>query len=85
MVMVTKTITIMDDAYEMLANKKNKGESFSEVIRRLVKPKVDIMQFAGAWKDISDKEIDDMKSTIGEMKKRSTMELHRRLKNNDLS
>jgi len=32
--MTTKTITIMEDAYEMLLSNKRTGESFSEQIRR---------------------------------------------------
>ena len=31
---MVKTITVMDDAYEMLKRMKNKDESFSEVIRK---------------------------------------------------
>lgn len=36
MFMVTKTLTIMEDAYNLLKMNKLKGESFSEVIRRIV-------------------------------------------------
>lgn len=35
MCMATKTITIMEDAYEMLTSHKKAGESFSEEIRRV--------------------------------------------------
>ncbi|HLC86427.1 MAG TPA: antitoxin VapB family protein [Candidatus Nanoarchaeia archaeon] len=33
---MVKTITVMDDAYEMLKRMKNKDESFSDVIRKCV-------------------------------------------------
>lgn len=35
MCMATKTITIMDDAYQLLADNKLENESFSEEIRRI--------------------------------------------------
>ena len=85
MCMSTKTITIMEDAYELLAKKKAEGESFSDVIRRVVSKEKDIMQFAGAWKHISDKEADQMKKHIKDLNKRSTRELLQRLKNYDMS
>jgi len=34
---MAKTIAISDDVYEMLSKAKMKGESFSDVIRRLLK------------------------------------------------
>lgn len=37
--MATKTLTIMEDAYNMLKASKRENESFSEVIRRICKDK----------------------------------------------
>ncbi len=34
---MAKTIAVSDDVYEMLSKAKMKGESFSDVIRRLLK------------------------------------------------
>jgi len=73
--MTTKTISIMEDAYEILLGNKIKNESFSQVIRRTMRRKKDIMEFAGAWKNISDKEAEEMKSNISKLRKRSTKEL----------
>ena len=39
MCMTTKTITIMDDAYNLLADHKLENESFSEEIRRVLSKK----------------------------------------------
>lgn len=39
MFMTTKTITIMEDAYNLLLEKKPGGESFSEAIRRITSKK----------------------------------------------
>ncbi len=52
MFMGTKTITIMDDAYELLKSRKRKDESFSAVLRREIgKSKKPLTDFAGRWKD----------------------------------
>ena len=47
-----KTITIRDELYEKLVKLKREGESFSDVIERLLnRPKVSIRFFAGKLKD----------------------------------
>ena len=45
--MGTKTITIMDDAYELLKQEKAGNESFSDVIRKVVPKKKSIWDFVG--------------------------------------
>ncbi|SRR3989344_2637319 len=80
MFMATKTLTIMEDAYEMLARRKGKDESFSQVIRRVVGKKNDIMQFAGAWKHLSEEEVENRKRRILELRKESTYNLLKKRK-----
>ena len=63
----------MDDAYELLARQKHENESFSEVIRRIVDNKPDIMTFAGVWK-MSDKDAHEMKEVIASLRKKATVE-----------
>ncbi len=67
--MGTKTISVMDDAYELLVAVKAPDESFSDEIRRLVKSKSSIMDFAGAWKGLSEEDAKKMKARITERRR----------------
>lgn len=80
MCMTTKTITIMEDAYKLLLNRKYKHESFSEVVRRLLGMEKDIMRFAGVWKHLSDEEVEMRKRKVLKLRKESTKELFNRMK-----
>ena len=62
--MATKTISIMDDVYETLKSLKAPHESFSDEIRRLIKTKGSILDFAGKWGDISDAEANRMEEAM---------------------
>lgn len=79
--MGTKTITIMDDVYERLVSNKRKDESFSEELRRIVPKKGNIMECAGLWADMSDKDAEDMKTAIKQLRRDSTKSLLRRVQN----
>ncbi|MFH1439681.1 MAG: antitoxin VapB family protein [Candidatus Woesearchaeota archaeon] len=68
--MATKTITIKKEAYELLAKDKREDESFSdEIIRWSNKKKHNLRRFAGMWSDWSDKDINDLKDSIRDMRK----------------
>ncbi len=51
--MAHKTLTISEEAYDMLAELKKEGESFTELIKRITAPmrKKKLSEFAGAIKD----------------------------------
>jgi predicted CopG family antitoxin len=74
--MSVRTVTLAEDAYEALKSRKEKGESFSDVVRRLSGTHPSLLAFAGAWKNYpSDrmKEFEDWlswsdKESISEMK-----------------
>jgi hypothetical protein len=56
-------------------------QSYNEIIENMaknsMKDKKDIMNFAGAWKDVEDKEIGSIKKSISDLRKVSTRELLR--------
>ena len=54
----------MNDAYELLARNKRKDESFSDVVRREFSKKGSILDLAGAWSDLSDKDAVEMENAI---------------------
>ncbi|MBS3106777.1 antitoxin VapB family protein [Candidatus Woesearchaeota archaeon] len=66
--MATKTLTITEDAYDLLAQKKLRGESFSQTIRRVLEPrrKRPLEDFFGI---ISDKEGEAMLRDLARIKK----------------
>ncbi len=73
--MGTKTISIMNDVYKLLLARKRKGESFSDVIRNTLRRKRSIMEFAGCWNTVSEKDVKEMKGAIKELRRRSMIEL----------
>ena len=69
----------MEDAYELLLRNKAKNESFSQIIRRTMKKKKDIMEFAGTL-DMGDDEAEEIKKKIELIGENSTLELIRKVK-----
>ncbi|MFX0100468.1 MAG: antitoxin VapB family protein [Candidatus Hodarchaeota archaeon] len=52
--MVSKSISITKEVYDLLDKFRLKNESFSQAIQRLVESRLDIMKLAGKWKQIPD-------------------------------
>lgn len=77
--MGTKTISLMDDAYDLLKMQKSRNESFSDVVRRLATMKRNIMEFAGAL-DISDNEAKEIKEVMVDLRKGSIKRTFERIK-----
>ncbi len=65
-----KTISLPDEAYNMLKNKKRTGESFTELILRLLAEpeQKEIIILAGTWKG-SKEETDSILNIIYENRK----------------
>lgn len=58
-----KTVNLDDEAYQLLRQKKaHREESFSHLVKRLLKPGDDVRRTAGAWKDVTDAEVAVLRS-----------------------
>jgi predicted CopG family antitoxin len=47
-------ISIRDEVYQKLRSRRAKGESFSDVLERLLRQPGNLSDFAGIWADIPD-------------------------------
>ncbi|MCX6648362.1 MAG: antitoxin VapB family protein [Candidatus Bathyarchaeota archaeon] len=66
---MTKTISLTEDAYELLKNMKRGNESFSDTIMRLAKRR-HLSNCAGLWSDIPDEKREATTRKIREVRKR---------------
>lgn len=60
-------MSVSEDAYDLLDKMKNKGESFSEVIRRLAKRR-SLTDCAGFWEDIPHEELAAYHIVMGDLR-----------------
>lgn len=63
MYMASKTISLSEEAYGKLMAEKRRGESFSEVVKRLAE-KRPLTSFAGAWRDLGEEKIEEIKNIL---------------------
>lgn len=61
-----KTIAVDPEAYAMLARAKRQGETFSDVVKRTLKPRRPLTDFAGAWKDMPPEELSRIQKAIAD-------------------
>ena len=78
--MATRTVALDTESYELLRRNKRPDESFSDVVKRLAKPRRPLTDFAGIWKDMSPKERAEMDRIYGALREadRRRAELLRR-------
>ena len=77
--MASKTLSVTEDVYYLLAREKFKKESFSEVIKRLVKSRGKLTECAGLWENLSDKDIEEIKDRIKKLRRSSKKTLEQRM------
>ncbi len=69
--MATKNLAIREEVYKKLSEAKKEGESFSDVIEKLLEKRGDLLSLWGAWSD--DGEVMFIENSVKEMRKRSVM------------
>lgn len=78
--MPTKTVSLSEDAYELLSREKRPGESFSDVVRRLTSKKHPLSYFAGAWKNMPAEKRQMIEDAIGTGRKKANEKTKKKLK-----
>ena len=69
--MATKNLAIREEVYRKLSEAKKEGESFSDVIEKLLEKRGDLLSLWGAWED--DEEVRFIETSVKEMRKKSVI------------
>ena len=69
--MATKNLAIREEVYRKLSEVKKEGESFSDVIEKLLEKRGDLLSLWGAWED--DEEVTLIETSVKEMRKKSVI------------
>jgi predicted CopG family antitoxin len=70
-----KTISINTTVYRQLRSQKRAGESFTDVIARLLgQQQPPLSRHAGAWKPMARSEIEDVRRRVDELRHHGTQE-----------
>ncbi|MHA2273183.1 MAG: antitoxin VapB family protein [Candidatus Hodarchaeales archaeon] len=64
-----KTISLSNEAYELLKEQKRENESFSDVILRVFDRKAKTSDFIGAWNDNTPEEQEEIYELLRSMRK----------------
>lgn len=68
--MAAKTVTLDAEAYALLARSKRAGETFSEVVRRMLQPPSKISDLAGSLQDLPTKDWTDIEHARSAQRRR---------------
>ena len=64
-----KTISLSDAVYRRLRAERRSGESFGDAIARLLEAKQPpLMKYAGAWKPLTDAELENIRMRIDRLR-----------------
>lgn len=75
--MAVKTITVTEEAYNALRRLKGGGESFSEVILKVTKNKIDFTKYAGV---LSEHRAKELKEHVKRTRERISRDMTERVK-----
>ena len=78
--MATKNISITEDAYNLLSRHKRLNESFSQVIREHFTKKKHLLDFAGAWSDMSKEEWTEFEENVKSVRTSMNKSFSKRIK-----
>ncbi len=70
--MATKNLAIREEVYRKLSEAKKEGESFSDVIEKLLEKRGDLLSLWGAWGD-DDEEVAFIETSVKETRKKSVI------------
>ncbi len=79
--METKTIALDKEAYQLLAEKKGKDESFSDVVKRIAGIHRPLTDFVGIWGKVSKEDLKKIEEAIQkgrELDRKRAVELMKR-------
>jgi predicted CopG family antitoxin len=68
--MPARTISVSEDAYELLKKLRLKNETFTDTIKRLAKRRK-LADCAGAWSDLPDDEMEQYWASITEHRRKA--------------
>jgi len=69
--MASKNLAIREDVYKKLSEAKREGESFSDVIEKLLQGRGDILSLWGAWED--DGEVAFIENSVRDMRRKTVI------------
>jgi predicted CopG family antitoxin len=75
--MAAKTVALDRESYDLLAQQKRAGETFSDTVRRLAGKKGSILDFWGMWSEIPERDLRTLRKLRSLGKKRDAERLAR--------
>lgn len=60
--MENTSVALDREAYDLLRSQKRPGESFSQVVKRLAGTRRPLASFAGAWKDLPERTVREIRT-----------------------
>lgn len=68
--MAAKTVALDDEAYALLRERKRSSETFSDVVKRVARPRRPLTDFIGAWAGDSKAEATEFDRARADLRKR---------------